>query len=74
MRRAVGLFLVIGSIALEGREELAAQSLFVHGDANESSSIWPGEGNINVDPLFCGGWEAPEGMKSGRTEGRNDSR
>ena len=26
----------------------------------ESGEVWPGEGNINDDPLFCGGWATAE--------------
>ena len=26
----------------------------------ETSEVWPGEGNLNADPLLCGGWETRE--------------
>ena len=37
----------------------------------EGDSLWPGTGNINDDPLFCG-WDAPEVFVGGQTAGPGD--
>jgi parallel beta-helix repeat protein len=48
----------------------AGEALYVEGDTQptvsfsciEGQEVWPGEGNINRDPLFCGGWRRGRDM------------
>jgi hypothetical protein len=35
-------------------------SLIITYSCIEGEPVWTGEGNINQDPLFCGGWELQE--------------